>query len=125
VSELYKRIGEEIRRQRMRSSKGPMSQDALAKSLKIAPNTISRWETGTYKPTPEDLDQLARFFGVSITVFFPDLKETAERIAALTSATGGLSEADFTEVVRYAEFRRARKVMGKAKRPRSKPQGDS
>jgi transcriptional regulator with XRE-family HTH domain len=102
-----------------------MSQDALAKNLKIAPNTISRWETGTYKPTPEDLEQLARFFGVSITVFFPDLKEADERIAALASATGGLSQADFTEVVRYAEFRKARQVMNKSKRSRTKPQADS
>lgn len=124
MSELYKQIGDEIKRLRMHSPKGPMSQDALAKSLKIAANTISRWETGTYKPTPEDLEQLARFFGVSITVFFPDLKETAERIAALASATGGLSDADFTEVVRYAEFRKARQIMSKAKRPRSKPRGD-
>ena len=125
MSELYKRIGDEIRNLRMHSSRGPMSQDALAKSLKIAPNTISRWETGTYKPTPEDLEQLARFFGVSITVFFSDLKDKDERIAALASATGGLSETDFAEVVRYAEFRKVRQVMGKTKRPRPKPQGDS
>lgn len=125
MSELYKQIGDEIRNLRMHSAKGPMSQDALAKSLEVAPNTISRWETGTYKPTPEDLENLARFFGVSITLFFPDLKEGGERMAALASATGGLSQADFVEVVRYAEFRKARQVMSKTKRARRKHQGDS
>jgi len=37
-------------------------------------NTISRWETATYHPSLEDLDQLARFFGVTILEFFPKVK---------------------------------------------------
>lgn len=120
MTELYKHIGQQIRKLRLAYPKGALSQEALANSLKIAANTVSRWETGTYKPTPEDLDQLARFFGVSITVFFPDLKQGDERTAVLTSATGGLSDADFDEVVRYAEFRKARRALQGAKRTRAK-----
>jgi transcriptional regulator with XRE-family HTH domain len=85
-----------------------------------AANTVSRWETGTYKPTAEDLDNLARLFKVSITVFFPNLQHDDSRIAALTSATGGLNNEDFEEVIRYAEFRKARQALEKAKRSKSK-----
>lgn len=120
MTELYKHIGHEIRKLRLAYPKGALSQEALANGLKIAANTVSRWETGTYKPTPDDLDRLARFFGVSITVFFPDLKQGDERIAMLTSATGGLNDSDFAEVVRYAEFRKARKALQGAKRTRAK-----
>jgi len=48
-----------------------LSQDSLATHLKVAPNTISRWETGTYRPGVKDLERLSRFFGVSIISFFP------------------------------------------------------
>jgi transcriptional regulator with XRE-family HTH domain len=34
-------------------------------------NTISRWEAATYKPSISDLERLAQFFGVPITIFFP------------------------------------------------------
>ena len=106
MSDIYKAIGQKIRELR-----GALSQEALATHLKIAPNTLSRWETGTYKPTAEDLDKLARFFKVPITVFFPNQIDSDERIEALTSATGGLSEKDFEEVIRYAEFRKARQIL--------------
>ncbi|WP_065755950.1 hypothetical protein [Bradyrhizobium paxllaeri] len=41
-------------------------------------------------------------------------------LAALTSASGGLDNDDFEEVIRYAEFRKARQALEKAKRPKSK-----
>lgn len=115
MSELYKQIGEQIRTLRTSSALRRLSQEELAEKLKVAPNTVSRWETGTYKPTPEDLEEISRFFGVSITYFFPGTKESDERVAALASATGGLSQKDFDEVIRYAEFRKARNRMVHAK----------
>jgi len=117
VADIYQHIGEKIRELR-----GLMSQEALGQKLGATGNTISRWETGTYKPTAEDLDKLARFFKVSITVFFPDLKSNEERISALASATGGLGEQDFEEVIRFAEFRKARRALEKMKRSGS-PKG--
>ena len=114
---LYEQIGQRIRE--LRDAAG-MNQSALAAELKVAPNTVSRWETGTYKVTPEDLDRLARLFKVSITVFFPNLSSDESRIAALTSATGGLNKKDFDEVIRYAEFRKVRQAMDQVKKSRKK-----
>ena len=116
MPDLYEQIGHKIRQLR-----GKLSQEVLAESLGVAANTVSRWETGTYKPTPEDLDKLARHFSVPITIFFPDLQTQDPRISALTSATGGLNKKDFEEVIRYAEFRKARSVMEAAKRKKKKP----
>jgi transcriptional regulator with XRE-family HTH domain len=117
---LYEHIGQKIRELRTAYPKGTLSQDALAGELKVAANTVSRWETGRYKPTPEDLNKLARFFSVPITVFFPDLNADSARVTALTSATGGLAEKDFEEVLRYAEFRKARRALEGGKSTRRK-----
>lgn len=107
---LYEQIGEKIRELRLNYPKGALSQEALAVKLDVAANTVSRWETGTYKPTAEDLDKLARLFSVPITVFFPELQSEGARVVALTSALGGLNKQDFDEVLRYAEFRKARRA---------------
>ena len=120
MTDFYRHIGEKIRELRLAHPKGALSQEALAKQLNLAPNTISRWETATYKPTPEDLDTLARFFNVSIMTFFPDANQQSDRVATLASATGGLNKSDFDEVVRYAEFRKARRAMEGQKRARPK-----
>lgn len=114
---LYEQIGQMIRELR---EEAKLSQSELAAEIGVAANTVSRWETGVYKVTPEDLDKLARRFKVSITRFFPHLQQEDQRIAALASATGGLDKNDFEEVVRYAEFRRVRKAMSEAKKPRKK-----
>ena len=119
MPDIYEKIAQKIRYLR-ETYPGKLSQEALASHLKIAPNTVSRWETGTYKPTAEDLDALARFFNVSIKVFFPDLEDDDQRVNALTSAIGGLSDTDFEEVVRYAEFRKARSTLESQKRARPK-----
>src|SRR5262245_48875535 len=125
MADIYNHIGEKIQELRTNWPEGKLSQEGLAEKLgtatnTVSANTVSRWETGTYKPTAEDLDKLARLFKVSITVFFPDLQHDDERIAALTSATGGLNTEDFEEVIRYAEFRKARRALEKAKRSKSK-----
>ena len=116
MTTLYEHIGHRIRQLRNSYPKGTLSQEGLAAQLKVASNTVSRWETGTYKPTPKDLEALARFFSVSITTFFPELAPDGARVTALTSATGGLDDKDFEEVIRYAEFRKTRRAMENAKR---------
>ena len=94
-----------------------LSQEQLAGELGVATNTVSRWETGTYWPSIEDLDKLARFFHVSVMEFFPDGKAPAEdpALVLLRQATKGLKAEDLDEVRRYAEFRRARNRMAHAK----------
>lgn len=96
-----------------------LSQEALATALKVAPNTISRWETGIYRPSLEDLEKLARFFGVPIMHFFPpeSIKPEGETLMALLRTARQLHPSDLEELRRYAEFRRARRIYKGKSRP--------
>lgn len=111
---LMEYVGRRIRDFRTSYGGGTgISQDALAKSLGVSTNTISRWETAVYRPTIEDLDKLAGFFGKSILEFFPKQEvrtERDEKIDALLRTAKQLKDADVEELRRYAEFRRARNV---------------
>lgn len=124
-------VGQRIRDLRVGYASGEgLSQEALAKALGKTGNTISRWETGTYKPTLDDLDQLARFFGVSILSFFPrDNSDEDDKVAALLRTARQLDAADLEELSRYAEFRKARSLYAGGGRPgpgrKRKAQGDA
>ena len=83
------------------------SQEELAQAVKTTANTISRWETATYKPSVSDLEKLAQFFGVPITVFFLQAQPKS-RANALLSATADLDDDDVEEVMLYAQFRKMR-----------------
>jgi transcriptional regulator with XRE-family HTH domain len=112
---IYKMIGAKIRELRSHHLGKGISQDALAEAIGTTPNTVSRWETVTYKPSIEDLEKLARYFGVTMSAFFPNL-EPAARLQALLSATGDLDNEDLDELTRYAQFRKARKELEKSKK---------
>jgi len=103
--DIYHRVGERIRELRTTVGGKGISQEELADAIKTTANTISRWETTTYKPSISDLDKLARFFSVPIAAFFPEI-QSCSRISALLSATVGLGEDDLQEVTLYALFRR-------------------
>jgi transcriptional regulator with XRE-family HTH domain len=120
MADLYQHIAETIRDLRRREG---LSQEALAGEIGEPPNTVSRWETMTYKPSAEQLESLSRRFRVSITVFFPGMKPEAEIPQALLSAMRGMKPDDLEEVTRYAEFRRARAVLREqsARRRNRKP----
>lgn len=105
MSEIYQNISKIIKELR-----GDISQEHFSKKLNIAPNKLSRWETGTYKPTAEDLDKIARICNVPISIFFPKHNED-EKIAALTSALGGLNDDDLDEVINYARYRKAKVTL--------------
>jgi transcriptional regulator with XRE-family HTH domain len=114
---ITEQVGQRIREFRTSYGGGTgMSQDALSKALGVAPNTVSRWETGVYKPTIEDLDRLARFFGKSILEFFPSENvrtDRDEKIDAVLRAAKQLPDDDVEELRRFAEFRRAQHVYTK------------
>ena len=112
-------IGNRIRELRQAyGSAGGLSQEALARHLDVTPNTVSRWETATYKPDINDLEKLARFFGVSILELFPTQEMALdEPISALLRTARDLPEEDIRELQKYAEFRRARGMFSGA-RPR-------
>ena len=126
--DLTQYVGERIRQFRNEYGGGKgLPQEAVAKALSTTANTVSRWETATYRPSLEDLDALSRFFGVSILEFFPKEGEPTEtRVSALLRAARDLPEEDLDELQKYAEFRRARSLMsgaGSKKRP-GRPRGD-
>jgi transcriptional regulator with XRE-family HTH domain len=98
-----------------------LSQESLAAELKVAPNTISRWETGTYRPSLKDLERISRFFGVSIMSFLPDDMvgaEEDENLKALLRTARQLHPADLEELRKYAEFRKARGIYQGKTRPK-------
>jgi len=97
-----------------------LSQESLANHLKVAPNTISRWETGTYRPSVKDLEKITRFFGVSIISFFPSEmvnEDEDENLKALLRTARQLHPADLEELRKYAEFRKARAIYQGKTRP--------
>ena len=123
--ELTQYVGQRIRDLRNSYGGNGISQDALAKELNTTANTVSRWETGTYRPGLEELDTLSRFFRVSILEFFPKEEQPTEsKVSALLRAAKDLPDEDIDELQKYAEFRRARAMMAgamgkkKAGRPR-------
>lgn len=103
-----------------------LSQESLATHLKVAPNTISRWETGAYRPGVKDLERISRFFGVSIISFFPSElidENEDENLKALLRTARQLHPADLEELQKYAEFRRARGMYQGKTRPKAGRKG--
>ena len=97
-----------------------LSQESLANQLKVSPNTISRWETGTYRPSVKDLEKISRFFGVSMISFIPSEmvgEDEDENLKALLRTARQLHPADLEELRKYAEFRRARGIYQGKTRP--------
>lgn len=111
---IIKHIAQKIKELRIAAN---MSQTELAGKLKVTPNTVSRWESGTYKPGIEDLEKIARSFDKPIWALMPGDREEANREQQiLLSRTGDLPPEDIQELVRYAEFVRARQsYKGKKK----------
>jgi len=107
MPDIYEQIGKQIRELRTTLRGQGISQEELAQAVETTANTVSRWETATYKPSISDLERLARFFGTPITAFFPPL-EPKTRTNALLSATADLDDDNLEEVTLYAQFRRTR-----------------
>ena len=107
MPDIYEEIGKRIRDFRTSIGGRGVSQEDLAHAVGTTANTISRWETATYKPAISDLERLARYFGVPITAFFPEAN-SKPRTNSLLSATAGLDDADLDEVRLYALFRKSR-----------------
>ena len=108
---------------RIRHGKTGLSQEQLAAKVKVTTNTISRWETGTYEPTLDDLENLSRAMNVSILDFFPsrELNDARnQKVAALLRAANKLDESDVDELRRWAEFRTARHMYKSRKKARAR-----
>src|SRR5260370_38336114 len=91
----------------------------------VATNSISRWETATVRPSIEDLEKLARFFGKSIEEFFPRSEvgtRQGQRMEALLRAAENLDDKELDKFRQFAENPRARMIY-KAKSPGRKRSG--
>jgi transcriptional regulator with XRE-family HTH domain len=125
MNDLYEHVGKRIRtlRDAYDSGRG-LSQEKLGEAMGVTTNTISRWETATYRPDLADLDRLAKFFGVSILTFLPEAGAPQEKKAENEALTGLIETArellpeDVEEVRRFAEFRRATRMNRSPQRPR-------
>jgi transcriptional regulator with XRE-family HTH domain len=113
MTTIYENIGSKISELRGGYGGKGISQEALAKEIETTPNTISRWEKYIYKPSADDLFKLAKFFGVSISVFFPEVNLNPKQ-EALLSATGELDSNAMDELIEYAKFRKARQMLKEA-----------
>lgn len=124
MDDLFEHVGTRIRQLRTDFDSGRgISQEALASELKVAANTISRWETTTYQPSLRDLDLLSRFFGVSILSFFPDQEpSTDQKVNALLRSAKELDPADLEELRKFAEFRRAQAIYTQGRPRVGRPQ---
>jgi len=120
--DLLDHIAARIKELRVTYNNGEgLSQESLGIHLKVATNTISRWETGTYRPSVKDVERIARFFGVSMMSFLPsDLvdEDEDENLKALLRTARQLHPADLEELRKYAEFRRARAIYEGRTRPK-------
>jgi transcriptional regulator with XRE-family HTH domain len=120
--DLLDHVAVKIRELRVSYNSGEgLSQESLANRLRVAPNTISRWETGTYRPSLKDLERISRFFGVSMMSFFPPEmvdEEEDENLKALLRTARQLHPSDLEELRKYAEFRRARGIYQGKTRPK-------
>lgn len=113
MSELYESIGKRIRELRAAFGDGVgIDQEQLAELIGTTANTISRWESATYKPSAMDLHKLAKAFSVNVSVFFPDAE--IPKLAALTSALGELKDEDIDDLTEYALFRKSRQRLKEA-----------
>jgi transcriptional regulator with XRE-family HTH domain len=125
--DLHDHIAAKIKELRVSYNSGEgLSQESLATHVKVSTNTISRWETGTYRPSTKDLERLSRFFGVPINAFFPSQmvrEDEDENLKALLRAARQLHPADLEELRKYAEFRRARSIHQGKSRPRAGRKG--
>lgn len=117
MAELYRHIAGTIKKLRLGKE---WNQEKLAELMDEPANTISRWETETYRPSAEQLEKLANLFGESIAIFFPGMQRETGVPQALLSATRGLKPAELDAVVQYAEFTRARSALKRAEGKRSK-----
>ncbi|TGM66166.1 XRE family transcriptional regulator [Leptospira meyeri] len=87
-----------------------ISQSELARRINEKPNTISRWETGDYKPRIEDLYNISKFFSVPISIFFPEEKVSLDNeICLLIQNNEILDEKDLLDIKNFINFRIASK----------------
>lgn len=106
MDSVYEHVRRQIVELRKSWSGKGLSQAALAQKIGVPQNRISRWETGAYRPSLDDVVSLSNFFGVPVARFFPS-EDVAPEIVRLMAIANGLSPASLKELLQYAQFKRA------------------
>ncbi|MBM9576267.1 helix-turn-helix transcriptional regulator [Leptospira sp. 201903070] len=121
--ELLKYTSNIIKKLREGSNGGKgISQTELGRAIGENPNTISRWETGEYKPTIVDLYNLSRFFNVPISVFF-NRKEDLNELRVVMNKF--LTKQDKEEIINFIQFKIWMRSPNRKKIGRKRSEGKS
>jgi transcriptional regulator with XRE-family HTH domain len=91
-----------------------LSQEDVAVALGISRPAVTHIEAGTRKVEAVELDKLSQLYGKTVQYFLTGESQVQDtRVTFLARATHGLSDRDFEELGRFAEFLRS---SGKSKR---------
>ncbi len=91
-----------------------LSQEDVAAALGISRPAVTNIEAGTRKVEAVELDKLSQLYGKTVQYFLTGESQGQDtRVVFLARATHGLSDRDFEELGRFAEFLRS---SGKSKR---------
>lgn len=101
---FYKKVGARIRELRHSAEGRVISQSQLARKVGVKPNTVSRWESGEYRPTMLDAQAIARFFDVPVSMLFFE-SEDQSLTGKITMGLRGLPEKDQLDMLTYLEVR--------------------
>jgi len=87
-----------------------LSQDEVAKATDLTRSAVSLIETGQRKVDALELKKLAELYQQPVAEFTEELEVAAQpkAVAHLTRTAAKLSEADQAELLRFAEFLRAK-----------------
>ncbi len=106
---FFQDVGAMIRHLRLNAKSRVIGQAELGSAMKTTPNTVCRWENGTYRPSFFDINELATYFCVPISQFVPGA-QFSSAMGELIEAASCLSPAAIHELILFARFRRSMDV---------------
>jgi transcriptional regulator with XRE-family HTH domain len=114
--EFFQDVGAIIRHLRLNGKGHAVGQAELGRAMKTSPNTVCRWENGTYRPSFFDINELATYFSVPITQFVPK-GQFSPSMGELIEAASFLSPTAIHELTQFARFRRSVDVGSSQSQP--------
>lgn len=102
---FFQDVGATIRHLRLDAKSRVIGQAELGRAMKTTPNTVCRWENGTYRPSFFDINELATYFSVPISQFVPG-RQFSSSMGELIEAASCLSPTAIHELTQFARFRR-------------------
>lgn len=115
MDDVYEYVGKQVRLLRTSWQGKGLSQAEFAERIGVPQTRVSRWETGVYRPSLDDVITLSKFFGVPIARFFPSEDDTPSMVQ-LIAAASALDQDDLDDLVLYARYRKTTARRMKRKR---------